>query len=279
MKKLYLAYSLVFVILHLHSSHANPGVAFGGGLLEGLCGGKICKPSRSSPSEPWPTTTTKKPVWIVDLKYHKYRTEGVEAVTLAHSLAENCCHVDEKRCGPTPGVVEAEQLTQKETSKWETTSGRTVTRGQTFSAAIPLLKPTAGVEVRMELSEAEERTMGETSEKTKQFKLQLDHAVANPGLKVNCKQSTQRYRISVPFTMTWSDRKKTEGVYTGSFFTKSYIKCEHFRPRELNPVGRYDCKSWKKKIEGEQRRLEQPIVIAQEKYDSAPVVFKVVGAS
>jgi len=81
MKKLYLAYSLVFVILHLHSSHANP--RFGGGLSEGICKGKFCSSLSSGSSEPWPTTTTKKPVYIVDVDVDdEYHTEAVEEVTL-----------------------------------------------------------------------------------------------------------------------------------------------------------------------------------------------------
>jgi len=146
------------------------------------------------------------------------------------------------------------ELNHVETSKWQSTSGRTVTKGLTFRAEIPILKASFGREASLEFTESEEVTMGKTTTKGVKFKLELQQAVANPGVKVFCKQSTQRYRISVPFTLTWSDRKKTEGVYTGSFFTESNVKCEHFTPVELNPEGNYDCHSWRKKIEEEEKK-------------------------
>merc|ERR1712110_374768 len=101
MKTSYLAYFLFFAILYLQSSPTESQLFDDDDADIIRCGKRSCEDKTPLFRT---TTTTKKPAYIVDVKYHKGKEiiDEVEDVTLATSTAENCCHVDHRdRCTPT----------------------------------------------------------------------------------------------------------------------------------------------------------------------------------
>jgi len=234
MKTSKLAYFLVFAILYLQSSPAESQLFDRGThkIIECVRNPRSCE---SKSSEPVRTTTTKKPKYIVNVKYHKDKEqfEKVEEVTLASSTAENCCHVDvRERCTPTSGNEHIREMTKTSTKKWEFTKGRTVTKGLTFRAEIPILRASFGREAKIEYSDSNQEIRGTTMTETV------------------CTQSTERRRVSIPFTMTWSDGATTEGFFKGQYWTNSINQCKNFAPKALNPEGNFNCDNWAKHLAG-----------------------------
>jgi len=145
--------------------------------------------------------------------------------------------------------MEIKQSSATESQRWERTEGKTVTNGLTFRAEIPIFKASIGREYKLEFSESETQTWGTANSKTVTFRNQISSAVANPGQRVVCENQVIRYRVEIPFTMTWSTKtgtfspfgvalyEKTEGVFTGSYYSRSKKHCNtHFEP-QLSPKG------------------------------------------
>lgn len=258
MKTSKLAYFLVFAILYLQSSPAESQLFDSGTHKIIKCVKDPLSCQSSSYDTVRTTTTTKKPKYIVNVKYHKDKEqfEKVEEVTLASSTAENCCPVDVRdRCTPTSGDEHIREMTKTSTKKWEFTKGRTVTRGLTFRAEIPIIKASFGREAKIEYSDSNQEIKGTTLTETVKFKHKLKVAVANPGLKKVCTQSTERRRVSIPFTMTWSDGATTEGFFKGQSWTNSINKCKNFAPKALNPEGNFNCDNWGKHLDEMKKKI------------------------
>ena len=111
------------------------------------------------------------------------------------------------------------------------------------------MKFSIGREASIQFSDSNQHTTGETETETVKFQYKLKVPVANPGIRNVCKQFTERLRVKIPFTMTWSDGATTEGFFEGSYYSNSINQCEQFAPTELNPEGNFDCYSWRKHLE------------------------------
>merc|ERR1712004_685448 len=237
---------LIFAIssLQLTPTEGLPDLIGGGLWGDGGNPFKSSSSSSSSSSSFRTTTTTKKPAYIVNLKYHKDQVKktSVEDITLAISTAQNCCPVNRRsRCSDTTGTKSVKQTRLTETRTWDRTSGRSVTRGLTFRAEIPILKASFGREARIDYEESESRSWGRSDSKEVIFRDEFYPAVASPGERAVCKHTSERYNIEIPFTMTWSDRKTTKGVFRGKMYTQSKVHCDCTFPDELNPKGNSGC--------------------------------------
>jgi len=148
---------------------------------------------------------------IVDFKYHidQGRLASDKPMFTGQMVVTNRC--TGKHCtDQTKTFTVSRTLTNTNSFTWS--SGMEISVGAEFSVGVPLV---AEATISTSVTASTSFEWGKTTETSDTFEIE-DPCVAGPGMETTCTSYVNKAVMDVPFTITWSNGKKTSGVYKGT---------------------------------------------------------------